>query len=89
MDKAEWLTGFINAYNAAFARKNILRGWVGIGLHPFNPQKVLGYISIPPLPEDIPLLPESTYHGGLWHGLRRLKSRWIQLLQAKENLRAV
>ena len=28
-------------------------------------------------------------HGGLWHRLRRLKSRWIQCCKLKKNLRAV
>ncbi|KAJ5751478.1 uncharacterized protein N7511_008443 [Penicillium nucicola] len=41
----------VRARNEAFTRRNILSGWSKSGLHPFNPEKVLGNIQKPP--EDI------------------------------------
>jgi len=60
IDKSEWLQAFINARGPTFTRKNVLSGWVGTGLRPFNLQKVLGRIPIPSPPEDIALPQEST-----------------------------
>jgi len=48
MQKDEWLKAFISARSNAFTKKNILSGWSGTGLNPFNPQKVLGHVPIPP-----------------------------------------
>ena len=52
--KIEWLDAFIAGRQQAFTTQNIASGWSGTRLHPFNPQKVLGRVPIPP-PIDIPL----------------------------------
>ena len=52
--KVEWLDAFIAGRQQAFTTQNIISGWSGTGLHPFNPQKVLDRVPIPP-PIDIPL----------------------------------
>jgi len=59
--KSEWLLGFVGARKKAFTHSNILGGWRGSGLLPFNPDKVLQHIEIPPpLPELEPIPPTST-----------------------------
>ena len=50
--KVEWLDAFIAGRQQAFTTSNIISGWSGTGLYPFNPQKVLGRIPLPPI--DIP-----------------------------------
>ena len=54
MQKAEWLDAFILAQAKAFTQRNILSGWRGTGLNPFNPRKVLSRIPIPS-PLDVPV----------------------------------
>ena len=50
--KSEWLMAFVEARKTTFTRSNILGGWRGAGLLPFNPEKVLRHIEIPaPLEE--------------------------------------
>jgi hypothetical protein len=51
MQKAEWLDAFILARAKAFTQRNILSGWRGTGLNPFNPRKVLSRIPIPSAPD--------------------------------------
>ena len=51
--KSEWLMAFVEARKDAFTRSNILGGWRGAGLLPFNPEKVLRHIEIPSPPTDI------------------------------------
>src|SRR5436190_17806175 len=48
---------FITARKQAFTTRNILSGWSGTGLHPFNPQKVLGRVPVPPPVETPPREP--------------------------------
>ena len=48
IQKIEWLDAFITARKLAFTMQNIPSGWSGTGLYPFNPQKVLGRIPLPP-----------------------------------------
>jgi hypothetical protein len=54
IQKVEWLEAFIAARPHAFTTRNILSGWSGTGLYPFNPQKVLSRVPILPEPMDIP-----------------------------------
>ena len=54
IQKAEWLDAFISARALAFTRRNILSGWSGTGLYPFNPQKVLTRVPFPPEVETPP-----------------------------------
>ena len=62
--KPEWLTAFIQARQTAFSHSNVLGGWRGAGLFPFNPEKVLRHIEIPPSPTAInPTCPDSPMHG--------------------------
>ena len=48
IQKIEWLDAFITARKLAFTMQNILSSWSGTGLYPFNPQKVLRCIPLPP-----------------------------------------
>jgi hypothetical protein len=50
--KPEWLLAFIQARKAAFTTSNVLRGWRGAGLLPFDPEKVLRHIQIPLQPKE-------------------------------------
>ena len=54
--KSEWLSAFIEARKSAFSHSNVLGGWRGAGLLPFNPEKVLQHIRIPvPPPQSSPI----------------------------------
>ena len=44
---------FVQARQIAFEHSNILGGWRSAGLLPFNPEKVLHHIEIPPPPPAI------------------------------------
>jgi len=46
--KSEWLMAFVRARKVAFSSSNVFGGWRGAGLLPFNPEKVLRNIEIPP-----------------------------------------
>jgi DDE superfamily endonuclease len=50
--KSEWLMAFIQARKNAFTGSNVLGGWRGAGLLPFNPEKVLRHIEIPRPPKE-------------------------------------
>ena len=58
--KTEFLPCFIAAYNASITKSNILGGFRGAGLVPFNPEAVVSTLNVrlrtPPLPtvEDSP-----------------------------------
>jgi len=65
LQKAEWVQAFIAAREQAFMKKNILSGWSGTGLHPFNPAKVLGRIPIPPPSGNEPHTPPQQYDAPL------------------------
>lgn len=54
IEKAEWLDAFITARSLAFTKRNILSGWSGTGLYPFNPEKVLSRVPIVPAIELCP-----------------------------------
>jgi hypothetical protein len=47
IQKVEWLTAFIKAYEKALSSQNILSGFRGTGIHPFKPVKVLNCITHP------------------------------------------
>jgi len=51
--KPEWLVAFVQARQIAFEHSNILGGWRSAGLLPFDPEKVLRHIEIPPSPAAI------------------------------------
>ena len=51
--KPEWLAAFVHTRQIAFSHSNILGGWCGAGLLPFDPEKVLRHIEIPPPPAAI------------------------------------
>ncbi len=48
--KAEWLSAFVEAHDKAFCIKNIQAGFIGTGILPFNPSKVLNHVK--PVVED-------------------------------------
>ena len=54
IQKIEWLDAFITAHKLSFTIQNILSGWSGTGLHPFNPQKVLQCVPVVTLIETPP-----------------------------------
>jgi hypothetical protein len=61
IQKIEWLEAFITARPRAFIRQNILSGWSGTGLYPFNPEKVLSRVPIPSVESPPrPLTPPSS-----------------------------
>ena len=41
VQKMEWLGAFIKVHERAFREKNVLGGFIGIGIYLFNTQKVL------------------------------------------------
>ena len=41
VQKAEWLSAYVKAREAAFSTANINSSWTAAGLFPFNPFKVL------------------------------------------------
>ena len=51
VQKVEWLTAFVAAHDKALSSHNILGGFCGTGIHPFNPDKVLGHVDTTPDPE--------------------------------------
>ena len=57
LQKIEWLEAFIKARASAFTTQNIMSGWSGTGLHPFNPHKVLHRLPILPSLESSPQSP--------------------------------
>jgi hypothetical protein len=46
IQKIEWLEAFTTSRSQAFTTRNILSGWSGTGLYPFNPEKVLRRVPI-------------------------------------------
>ena len=59
--KSEWLAAFAEAREDTFSESNVLGGWRGAGLLPFNPDEVLRHIVvIPPPANPIPITPAST-----------------------------
>lgn len=48
LQKAEWLSAYVQARKQAFCTLNILSAFSGTGLFPFNPDKVLGRIPSQP-----------------------------------------
>ena len=44
--KPEWLSAFVEAHDKAFCIKNIQAGFIGIGILPFNPSKVLNRVKL-------------------------------------------
>ena len=56
--KAEWLSAFVEAHNKAFCIKNIQAGFIGTGILPFNPSKVLNHVK--PVVEDEIVVQAST-----------------------------
>ena len=59
--KSEWLTAFAEAREDTFSESNVLGGWRGAGLLPFDPDKVLRHIVVVPPPENsAPVAPAST-----------------------------
>jgi DDE superfamily endonuclease len=54
IQKAEWLEAYVNAKPSAFSKSNVLGGWSGAGLVPFNPQKVIRRVqNATPPPQQI------------------------------------
>jgi len=50
IQKAEWLSAFIEAHNSVFRTRNIQNSFTGTGLVPFNPNKVLHRVTAPASP---------------------------------------
>jgi hypothetical protein len=50
VQKWEWLEAFIKAHQQVFKPRNILGGFRGTGIAPFEPRKVLERISLPATP---------------------------------------
>ena len=50
IQKPEWLSAFIEAHEIAFMTQNIQSAFAGVGLVPFNPEKVLQHVPLPPSP---------------------------------------
>lgn len=48
ISKREWLLGYEEARKKAFSYQNILGGWRGAGLFPWNPLKVLRHLPLTP-----------------------------------------
>ena len=58
--KSEWLAAFAEAREDTFSESNILGGWRGAGLLPFNPDELLRHIVVIPLPANpVPITPAS------------------------------
>jgi DDE superfamily endonuclease/Tc5 transposase DNA-binding domain len=47
IQKVEWLAAFVAAHEKALCTKNILGGFRGTGIHPFEPTKVLNRVASP------------------------------------------
>jgi hypothetical protein len=47
IQKVEWLTAFVIAHEKALRIENILSGFRDIGIHPFEPTKVLNRVASP------------------------------------------
>src|SRR5436190_24051764 len=45
IQKVEWTAAFIEAHQQAFRAQNILSGFHGTGIHPYQPSKVLHQVS--------------------------------------------
>src|SRR2546423_978947 len=59
--KSEWLAAFAEAREDTFSESNVLGGWRGAGLLPFNPDEVLRHIVvIPPPANPVLITPAST-----------------------------
>jgi len=54
LQKCEWLMGYIEARENAFTESNVLGGWRGAGLIPFDPEEVLRHIPPPPSSSTLP-----------------------------------
>ena len=48
IQKVEWLAAFVAAHNKALSAQNIVSGFHGTGIHPFDPAKVLNRITMKP-----------------------------------------
>ena len=44
VQKVEWLAAFITAHSTAFKERNIKGGFLGTGIHPFKPAKVINRV---------------------------------------------
>lgn len=44
IQKVEWLMAYVQAREKAFRKENVLGGWRGAGLFPFDPSKVLHHL---------------------------------------------
>ena len=62
IQKVEWLTAFVAVHDKALSSKNILSGFRGTGIHPFQPTKVLHHVisSISPQPQSRPSTPPNS-----------------------------
>ena len=49
LHKSEWLQAFVIARQSAFKMENVLGGWRGAGLFPYNPKKVLRHLEPEPM----------------------------------------
>ena len=50
IQKVEWLAAFVAAHNKALSTRNIMSGFHGTGIRPFDPAKVLNRITTKPSP---------------------------------------